>query len=164
MVKPRGRDGEVVAVPASGLPPVLREGLEVAVAPPELRGPRWRTVREAEGDARGQLVRLSGVNDLAAAERIRGKRLLARVADLPGDLALHDAGALVGREVRDAALGSVGTIAEVMFGPANDVWAVEGPFGEVLVPVVDEVVSEVPDSGAIEVSLPAGSVAGGEGA
>ena len=45
-------------------------------------------------------------------------------------------------------------------GPANDVWVIDGPFGEVLVPVVDEVVVEVPDAGPIIVSVPSGLVDG----
>ena len=75
-------------------------------------------------------------------------------------MALHDAEALLDREVVDNSLGYLGTISEVMVGPANDVWVIGGPFGEVLVPVVDEVVVEVPDAGPIIVSVPAGLVDG----
>ena len=66
--------------------------------------------------------------------------------------------ALIGREVSDASLGPLGTIYEVMVGVANDVWVIRGRFGEVLVPVVDEFVSEVPPAGPIVVRVPDGTV------
>lgn len=155
--KTHGRRGEVVTVPVHGLPSLVREGLEVAVVPPALRGSRWHTVRSCTGDDRqGSLVALSGVSELGAAEELVGRFLLARVADLPVDLPLHDAGRLVGRTVRDGATGDEGRIAEVLRGPANDVWVVRGEKGELLLPVIDQVVSEVPETGAIEVRVPAG--------
>ena len=160
--KTHGRRGEVVTVSVHGLPSLVREGLEVAPVPPELTGPRWRTVTSCSSDGReGQLVALGGVADLDGAERLVGKLLLAREADLPEDLALHDAGRLVGREVADTRLGALGSIAEVLRGPANDVWVVRGPMGECLLPVVDAVVSEVPDEGPVAVRVPAGLEPGG---
>ena len=154
-----------MTVPVHGLPSLVREGLEVACVPPALRGSRWHRVESVSADDRaGALVRLSGVDALDAAEELVGKTLLARVSDLPADLALHDPQRLLGRAVTDATLGELGTISEVMCGPANDVWAVEGTFGEVLLPVVDAVVSEVPDEGPIPVRVPAGLVDAPQGA
>lgn len=155
--KTHGRRGEVVTVPVHGLPSLVRTGLEVALVPPDGRSPRWRRVGSCASDARsGQLVSFDGVSTLDEAERLVGRTLLAREADLPNDLALHDAGRLVGREVRDVCTGRVGTIEEVMSGPANDVWVVRDGAGELLVPVVDEVVSAVPDEGPVPVRPPAG--------
>lgn len=157
--KAHGRRGEVVTVAVHGLPALVHEGLEVAVVPPGLRGSRWHTVESVRRDDRaGELVALSGVSSLADAEELVGKTLLARVRDLPADLPLHDPERLVGREVSDVRLGPLGTIAEVILGPANDVWAVRGPSGEVLLPVVDAVVTEVPASGDISVRVPDGLV------
>ena len=155
--KAHGRRGEVVTVPVHGLPSLVREGVEVAVVPPPLRGSRWHTVLSCSRDDRaGSLVSLSGVRSLADAEGLVGCHLLARASDLPDDLALHDAGRLVGRLVVDARDGSEGRIAEVMCGPANDVWVVRGDRGELLVPVVGEVVDDVPEEGPIVVSPPQG--------
>lgn len=154
--KPHGRFGEVVTQSVHGLPLLVREGLEVAVVPPELKGERWGRVLEVQADDRsGALVRLEGICELADAEALAGRFLLAREADLPADLALHDAERLCGREVA-AQDGSTGTIAEVMQGPANDVWVVRGEKGELLIPVIDSVVSEVAPTGPIQVVLPAG--------
>lgn len=151
-----------MTVAVHGLPPLVREGLEVFVVPPRLKGPRSHVVTHVSEGAHGQLVSLSGVTGIDAADGFRGRYLLAREQDLPDDVALHDAEALFGREVADESLGFLGTIEEVMVGPANDVWVVEGPFGEVLVPVVDDVVLEVPDTGVIRVRVPSGLVDGGD--
>lgn len=157
--KTHGRKGEVVVVPAHGLPLLLRQGLEVVLVPPGLKGPRSHVVRRCSDATGGQLVALSGIDTLNAAAACVGRTVLARVADLPEDLALHDVDALMGREVIDGGMGVLGSIVEVMRGPANDVWVVEGPRGEVLVPVVPHVVPSVPaDNGPIVVDLPKGLV------
>lgn len=154
-----------MTVPVHGLPPLVREGLDVALVPPGLRGDRWHRVTSCEADDRtGQLIGLSGVSSLDEAEDIVGRCLLARVSDLPADLSLHDPERLVGREVEDRASGVRATIAEVMTGPANDVWVLRGDLGEALVPVIDEVVSDVPDAGVVPVTLPAGLEWDGRGA
>lgn len=160
--KSHGRTGEVVTVAVHGLPPLVREGLEVFAVPPRLKGPRSHVVTNVTEGAHGQLVSLSGVGDIDSADALRGRYLLARESNLPDDVALHDAEALFGREVSDQELGYLGTIAEVMVGPANDVWVIEGPFGEVLVPVVDQVVLALPEKGPISVHIPSGLVDGGE--
>lgn len=154
VVKAHGRQGEVVAVPADGLPFLLRPGMRVALVPPELKGSRWHTVRSVVGGGTGQLVGLTGVDDLSAAKALVGKTFLASRDELPPDFDLHDATTLLGREVRERGGEVLGTISEVMYGPANDVWVIEGPRGEVLLPVVDAVVSEVPETGPIDVVFP----------
>lgn len=156
-----GRFGEVVTVPVHGLPSLVREGLELCPVPPALEGPRWlRVARVQEDPARsGVLVALDGVTTIGQAEALVGATLLVRVADLPADLVLLDAEALLGREVADATTGGRGTIDEVLRGPANDVWVVRGELGELLVPVVPEVVGPaegVPAEGTICVRVPQG--------
>ena len=164
VAKARGRRGEVVTEPVHGLPSLVREGLEVAVLPPDLKGPRWRTVVSASGEGHaGRLVALSSVDDVSSAERLVGRFLLARERDLPGDLALHDPERLVGREVVGEGDGRRARIREVMSGPANDVWVLDVDGDEVLVPVVDEVVSAVPDEGPIPIRVPRGLGWPGEG-
>lgn len=153
-----------MAVPAGGLPPLLSEGLQVAVVPPELKGSRWHTVEAVETSGAGQLVALSGVEDIGSARAIAGKSLLAAECDLPADLAAHDPERLMGRAVTDARLGSLGTITDVMLGPANDVWVVTGERGETLVPAVFQIVGEVTYGEApIEVRLPVGLAPGDDG-
>lgn len=160
--KSHGKQGEVVTVPVRGLPPLVRAGLEVACVPPQLGERRWRRIASVtDGGRAGQLVSLEGASSIADAEKLVGRTLLARVSDLPHDLALHDVERLMGREVCDERLGELGSIVEVMCGPANDVWVIEGPLGELLLPVYDAVVSEVPDEGPIPVRAPEGIEGGG---
>lgn len=155
--KTHGRHGEVVTVPAHGLPSLVDVGLEVAVVPPPLRASRWHRVVSRRSDGRsGDLVSLDGVESLDDAEALVGTWLLAREADLPAGFELHDAERLVGRVVRDVRTRATGAISEVMVGPANDVWVIRGELGELLLPVIPEVVDGVPPSGEIEVRIPTG--------
>lgn len=160
IVKTHGRKGEVVAVPADGLPPLLEEGLTVAVVPPALKGRRSLAVREASGTGAGQLVSFEGVSDIGAAQKLVGKHLLAAVDDLPDDFARMDLTQIVGREVMDTRLGLIGEVTEVLVGPTQDVYVIEGPFGEVMVPAVDAFIADVPTEGAIVCTLPDSMVKG----
>ena len=155
--KPRGAKGEVVCCPVDGLPLLLHTGMKLWIVPPALRGPRQVEVRSTKDGPRGQQVRLSGVDDLSLAEKIAGRYLLAREADLPDDLLLHDPQALVGLEVADVSLGDLGSITAVMSGPAQDVWEIQGPYGTVLVPAVPEFLVRV-DGDHITMDLPSGLV------
>ena len=148
-----------MTVPVHGLPPLLHAGLQVALVPPALKQSRWHVV-EHVGDVGqdGQLVQLSGLRSIGEADEAVGKTLLARIDDLPADLALHDLDALMGREVIDEVHGSLGVISQVMQGVAQDVWQIEGPYGEVLLPAVDAFIIEVPEQGAVHVRVPEGTV------
>ena len=129
----------------------MREGLKVAVVPPQLKGSRWHTVEEATDDGRaGQLVSFADVTTIDGAQGLVGRYVLASREDLPDDFELRNVELLVGRQVTDEGLGLSGTIAEVMVGPANDVWVIDvAGEGELLLPVIDQVVGEVPEKGAI---------------
>jgi 16S rRNA processing protein RimM len=50
---------------------------------------------------------------------------------------------LVGVEVVTEAGRAVGRISDVLHNPANDIWVVAAPGGEVLIPAVTEVVADV---------------------
>lgn len=142
----------------------MHEGLKVAVVPPQLKGSRWHKVAEATDDGRaGQLVSLSGVDSIDGAQGLVGRYVLASRDDLPEDFELKNAELLVGREVEDSELGLSGTITEVMVGPANDVWVIDVTGeGELLLPVIDQVIGEVPEKGTIPVNAQ-GFYQGGSG-
>ncbi len=148
-----------MAVPVHGLPPLLREGLDVAVVPPPLKATRWHVVeRSSNVGGAGQLVAFADVCALASADALVGKTLLARIDDLPRNLAMQDADALLGRAVEDVEHGALGTIVEVMRGVAQDVWVIEGPYGEVLLPAIDEFVLDLTEDDPIKVCIPAGTI------
>lgn len=108
-------------------------------------------------------MKLSGFDDLDAARAITGCDLLMREADRPAGWK-EPAGEedLLGRSVEDEDRGALGTIVEVIVTGANDVWVVEGPFGEILIPVIDDVVMGTDDGGTIFVRLLDGLMPGEE--
>jgi 16S rRNA processing protein RimM len=144
IARTHGRTGEVVVHPLDGLPFCLYEGMRVALTPPDLHRDRWYTVARV-GGGQPPLVSFEGVSSLNDAEPLVGKLVLAARDDVPEaseERALLDC---VGHEMVDVERGCVGTVAELIQLPANDVWRVEGPYGSVLVPVIDEVVVALPE-------------------
>lgn len=156
VLRTHGAKGEVVAAPLRGLPLLLHEGMQVHLTPPALKRERLSTVTAlSDGPAPGTVrVRFSCADSLEDAEGLVGCYVLAarECLDLgPLDAAVDD---LLGRTVADVRIGEIGRIQEVMETPANDVWVVDGgPHGEVLIPVIDEVVQAIPDAGPIPVHL-----------
>lgn len=152
VLKPHGSKGEVVAAPLRGLPFVLVPGLSVCLTPPALDRRRWTKVVDASPFLDGYLVSFDGISDLSDAEGISGCMVLVRTADVelgPLDVAYDD---LLGRRVVDERYGDLGRIKEVMTGPANDVWVVEGDaYGEVLLPVIPSVIPAIPERGPVSV-------------
>ena len=142
-----------MTVPVNGLPPLLHADMHVALVPPQLKRDRFHTVEEVVDGDTGQLVALSGSRSMTDAESLVGSYVLAPMDELPEEVELMDDSWLEGREVVDERLGSLGTIAEVLRGPANDAWVIQGPQGEVIIPVVEHLLVDVPDEGAIVVSV-----------
>ncbi len=101
----------------------------------------------------GILVRLSGVEDRTAAEKLRGHFLFVADADVEpppaGSVRIDD---FVGYEVVDETGKVRGTIQEVYTLPANDMWGVWTGTREALVPAVAAWVSRV-DTAARRVVL-----------
>lgn len=154
VVKPHGRKGEVLAQPLRGLPSVLTPGMRVALTPPALKRDRFCTVVSVTDTGDGDLVSFEGIDDLTAAEGITGCYVLANRDDFELDSLDAAYTDLMGREVVDERFGLLGTIVEIMSTPANDVWVVEGDrYGEVLIPVIEQVVLDLPDAGTISVHV-----------
>ena len=113
-------------------------------------GARWQGNR--------RVLRIAGVSDRDGAERLRGGLLEADVdVTASTEDEYHDV-ALVGLAVRDPAGEAVGTIAEVLHLPGQDVLAVDRPGSvELLVPFVHQIVTEVDVAGGfVVVDLPDG--------
>lgn len=155
VMKTHGSKGEVVVAALRGLPFALRAGMSVCLTPPALHRDRFTEAVEVaeplDGEAR---VHFAGVGDLTSAEGIVGCFVLARRSDLDltdMDVAFED---LIGRDVVDERYGEIGRIEEVMETPANDVWVVRGSdHGEILLPVIDQVVPAIPEEGPIHVHV-----------
>ncbi len=162
VVKSQGLKGEVVVVPTDGLPFLVREGMDVVLTPPPLRGVRSARVVAVRERANGWGVLFEGVHGIDIASTLAGRLVLARKADLPVDFSSVEVAGARHRAVHDRCHGDLGTIREVLSSPAQDVWVVQGRYGEVLIPVVDAMVRDIPCDEAlpIEVDLPEGLVPG----
>ena len=153
VLKTHGVKGEVVVVPLRGLPFLLQQNMKVSCNPPSLDRERFIRVEDVKPSGDGALVTFSGVTSLSDAEKLVDTVILASEQDL--DLSTLDVPVdlLLNREVVDVERGFIGIITEVMIGPANNVWVIEGPFGEILLPVIEQVVLDLPHDGQIRVSL-----------
>jgi 16S rRNA processing protein RimM len=122
-------------------------GVEVWIVPPPASA-RCGRIESVRPGPKGPLVKLSGFDDLDASRAISGCDLLILQGDVPPDWVEPTAEEdLVGRSVADEDRGELGTIVEVILTGANDVWVVEGSFGEILIPVIDDVVLGVDEDG-----------------
>jgi 16S rRNA processing protein RimM len=84
------------------------------------------------------LLGLEGVTERTTAQRLVGRYLLARADDCGGQPDENERDSAVGLTVVDEVRGFLGAIVEERFGVAQTLWVVKGPFGEVLIPAVDE--------------------------
>lgn len=146
VAKAHGLKGEVSVVPATGAPFSLLEGVEVWFAPPS-SAVSGSVVTQVRPGPKGPLVRFADIGDISGAQAVAGCELLARTASLPAEwlAGAPDDEDHVGYTVSDVAVGDLGSIVEVIVTGANDVWVVDGPKGEVLIPVIDDVVLEIDD-------------------
>jgi 16S rRNA processing protein RimM len=143
VVKTHGLKGEVSVIPAADLPFVLPVGLDVWFVPPP-SGVRNGQVEDVRRGPKGPLVKVSGIDDITMAQRTVGSQLMARASDLPAgwDDPIEEDDP-IGIRVTDVVRGDLGEIVELIVTGANDVWVLEGPLGEVLLPVIEQVVLEV---------------------
>ncbi|HEX6129942.1 MAG TPA: ribosome maturation factor RimM [Candidatus Limnocylindria bacterium] len=97
------------------------------------------TAREAGG--RVPVLSLEGVTDREAAEALAGRFLEVEAEPLPeGTWYWHQ---LVGLRVADQAGRPLGTVVEVFRAGENEVYRIEGPEGELLLPAIRDVVLAV---------------------
>ena len=142
VVKTHGLKGEVSVLVAADLPFVFPVGLEVWLVPPPA-GVRSGRIEDVRRGPKGPLVKISGIDDVDAAQRAVGSDLVARASDIPAqwtESAGEDEDDPIGLVVTDVVRGLLGEIVDVIVTGANDVWVVEWPLGEVLLPVIDDVI------------------------
>ena len=152
-----------MTVPVHSLPSLIADGMTAVPVPPALKGPRKFLVVSVESDDReGSLVTFEDVTTISDAEELVGKTLLVEEDCLPENFGLVNVSLLVGREVLDIEHGSLGEISEALTGPTQNVWVLEGPLGQVMMPAVDEFIKESPAEGPITVSIPQGLLRLGE--
>ncbi len=160
LISSQGLKGKFTARSVQGLPFFLEPGMEVRFVPPLLRGPRCAHVESVEPASGGDWrVSFEEIRSRDAADALAGSFCLVRRDLLPEDYERMGAYGweYVGCEVIDASHGSLGYVEEVSEMPTQDLLVVSGPFGEVLIPVVDEFIVSVDlQGGRIETDVPSG--------
>ncbi len=152
IMRTHGTHGEIVLALRDDLSVSSLEGIDAWIVPPPESGAVAHRVTEPRQGAKGVLVRLSGIDTPAAAHELPGRWLLAHGEDLPETTSTTDD--LIGRRVEDSRRGFIGTVDDVIVTGANDVLVVEaGPFGQVLVPVIDGVILGLDASGVLNIAL-----------
>jgi 16S rRNA processing protein RimM len=140
IVKALGLKGDVVVRPLTDVPDRFRTLKAVwlgsdamSVVPERIEG--------VSVERRGVRIKFVGIEDRTAAEKLCGKLVFIEEADairLPaGRYFVHD---VIGLSVRDEHGNEVGTVADVLRYPANDVYVVRGSRGEMMIPAVKEFV------------------------
>lgn len=148
VARTHGLKGEVAVAPATDLPFLLPEGLRVWFVPPR-PGVGAGAVEWVRPGPKGPIVKVSGIDDIDTAGKAVGATMVARAEDDPFERTEEEPDP-VGLTVIDEARGELGAVTDVIFTGANDVWVVTGgPFGEVLVPVISDVVTDVDEEARV---------------
>jgi 16S rRNA processing protein RimM len=143
IVKPQGRRGEVVAESFSDVPerfPSLRK----ACVPGPDGTAREVTVTSCWPHKGRFVLKLDGVDSIDDAERYRGLELRIgeeELAALPEGSYYHHQ--LRGLRVEDERGAPLGEVTEVLTPGATPVLVVQGPSGEIMIPLADAFVHQV---------------------
>lgn len=103
-----------------------------------------RTVERARPDRDDWILKLSGLDTRTEVEHLHGELLETPDADVlrddPESYFIHE---LIGLRVETVAGEYIGTLVEVLQPGANDVYVVAGPRGEILLPAIAQVITEI---------------------
>jgi 16S rRNA processing protein RimM len=137
IVAPHGIRGDVKVQPLTDFPNRFDRGSTLWVDGSPLRIERSRRYQGSV------FLKLEGIDDRAAAEQLRGKELQTprpQAIYERGRYYLHD---IIGLAVYDGAGALLGKLEDVMSTGANDVFVVRGERGELLLPAVEDVITDV---------------------
>jgi 16S rRNA processing protein RimM len=144
VIKAHGLKGEVAVKPLVDLPLEHLCGAAVWFVPPPA-GVTDRQLASVRSGPKGPLLAFTPALSTDDAHLVAGCTLLVRADALPDDMP-EDEPDPVGLRVIDEERGVLGVVDDVIVTGANDVWVVLGPYGEVLIPVIDDVVVTVDES------------------
>jgi len=143
VLKPKGLKGELKVQPVTDFPEsfLTRREYYIGKSPEEAVVRKVRSAKFQQGFA---WLMFEGIESREAAEAAAGLRLYVTgdtLEPMPDDRAyLHD---LIGLEVVDEAEGRVGVISNVLQMPAQDVYEIDTGGKKVLVPAVEEFITEI---------------------
>lgn len=119
-------------------------GMSLWVVPPTSEVGHTRIVEITErGDS--LLLKLEGVDDLCVAKELGLRSLLAKSEDVDlQDLEMlseeNEFLGILGFSCFDEQYGDVGVIVEIIETKANDILVIDGKYGEILLPIIDETI------------------------
>jgi 16S rRNA processing protein RimM len=162
IVGPHGIRGEVKVEPMTDFAERFRKGARVFLGRSTDASDAVPTEIAAARPHQGRwLVQFPEIKDRTAAERLRDQYVLIPEADIM-PLGEHEnyAHDLIGLDVETNDGVTLGRLVEVLFTPANDVYILRGPRGEILIPATRDVVQNVDlASRRMTVALPEGLLA-----
>ena len=151
VLAPHGIRGELKVQPLTDFPERFEAGSRLW-----LNGHEW-VVQRGRWTGRSVILKLRGLETRNEAEALRDAELTVPQAaelDEEGVYYLHD---IIGLPVFDADGASLGKLEEVVTTGATDVYVVRGERGELLLPALDDVITEVNiGGGRIVVDVPEG--------
>jgi len=152
VIKAHGLKGEVAVKPLVDFPLEQLIGARVWFVPPPV-GVNDRSLSDVRSGPKGPLLSFLPSLSTDEAHLVAGCTVLVRADELPDDMPDDELDPL-GFSVVDEERGPLGAVEDVIITGANDVWVVRGSYGEVLIPVIDDVVVAVDESaGAVMVRL-----------
>lgn len=158
VVKPHGLKGEVLVRSLSDNPNRFQPGA-ILLLGRDLDSAEPAQVATSRDNKGALLVRFDGVGSVEEAEPLREQLLFVDASEIE-DLDDEDAfweHEVVGLEVVDIAGAALGTVAGVHLRPAQDLWSIDTPKGEVLFPAAKELVVSVDlEEGRVVVDPPEG--------
>lgn len=155
-----GLRGELRVRPISGSTSALLDAGSVFLASGEAGATVEYKVLRTTPHKSQVILRLTGLEHISVAEGLLGRRVFMRYGDLgelPDDTRYWFQ--LAGLAVVDRQRGPIGTLDDLFTTPAHDVYVVNGPFGEVLIPAVEAMVVAVDlETRQMTVDLPEGLI------
>ncbi len=134
IVGTHGVRGEMKLDPWTDSPDVF-DGLDTVYL--DSHGVKSVPLHSARPHKRQELITLDGVNDMDAAEKMRGTVLYIKREDMALEEGSYLIAEVIGCTVQDADTDAVyGTVTDVTNTGANDIWTVKTANGRVLMPII----------------------------
>jgi 16S rRNA processing protein RimM len=158
ILRPHGVRGEVLVEVLTDFPERF-DAHQVVYLGDEQQADRWQ-ITGARWHKDQVLLRLQGCPDRTTAERLRGLLVQVPIEEarpLPeGEYYVHQ---LIGLEVVTVEGEGLGRVSQVLFTNANEVYVVNGPRGQILLPAIADVIERIDlDAGQMLVRLIEGLV------
>ena len=151
ILAPHGIRGELKVQPLTDFPERFETGSRLW-----LNGQQW-VVQQGRWNGKSLILKLRGLETRNDAEALRGAELTvpeATALEAEGVYYLHD---IIGLPVFDVAGERIGILEDVFNSGATDIYVIRGDKGELLLPALDDVVTEVDiPGGRIVVDVPEG--------